>query len=64
MSVMAGWKPCDTRGRCAGGVMMFGTRAYATAQPTGTLSREQYPLGSRAERAHEAVSHLLDLPAA
>jgi hypothetical protein len=40
LSVMVGWTPCDTvSDRCVGGVMMFGSRAYATAQPTGTLSR-------------------------
>ena len=40
LSVMVGRSPCDTRGdRCAGGVMMFGSHAYATAQPNGALSR-------------------------
>jgi hypothetical protein len=39
MSVIAGWKPCDSLGHCVGGVLMFGSHGYATAQPTGALSR-------------------------
>ena len=40
LSVMSGWTPCDTvAGRCTGGVLSFGSHAYAFAHPAGTLSR-------------------------
>ncbi len=40
LSVMSGWTPCDTvAGRCVGGVLSFGSHAYAFAHPAGTLSR-------------------------
>lgn len=40
LGVMIGWNQCDSaRQRCAGGVLMLGSQAYATAHPIGGLSR-------------------------
>lgn len=39
LGVMVGWNPCDVSHDCVGGVLTFGSHAYATAHPTGELSR-------------------------
>jgi hypothetical protein len=40
LSVMEGWAPCDsTSHKCAGGVLMIGSQAYATAHRNGAVSR-------------------------
>jgi len=39
LGVMIGWNPCSASYDCAGGVLMFGSHAYATAHPKGELSR-------------------------
>ena len=40
LGVMVGWNQCDSAGhRCKDGVLTFGSTAYATAHPTGALSR-------------------------
>jgi TonB family protein len=40
LSVMRGWKPCDSAGdTCSGGVLILGSQAYATAHQDGRLSR-------------------------
>ncbi|MFL5487532.1 MAG: hypothetical protein ACJ8AJ_03515 [Gemmatimonadaceae bacterium] len=40
LSVMMGWGQCDSvAGKCAGGVLMLGTQAYATVHAGGTFSR-------------------------
>jgi hypothetical protein len=40
LSVMEGWTPCDSAGhKCAGGVLMIGSQAYATAHRDGAVSR-------------------------
>jgi hypothetical protein len=39
LSVMQGWGDCDSKeGKCSGGALVIGTRAFATAHPGGTLS--------------------------
>jgi hypothetical protein len=40
LSVVTGWPPCDSASHsCAGGALMLGSKARATAHPGGTLSR-------------------------
>jgi hypothetical protein len=40
LSVMQGWTPCDSRShKCAGGVLMLGSQAYATIHRSGAVSR-------------------------
>lgn len=40
LSVMRGWTPCDSAShKCAGGVLMLGTQAYATIHSDGAVSR-------------------------
>jgi len=40
LSVMEGWSPCDSKShKCAGGVLMIGSQAYATAHRDGAVSR-------------------------
>src|SRR5712671_2534532 len=40
LSVMEGWTPCDSAGhKCASGVLMIGSQAYATAHSDGAISR-------------------------
>jgi hypothetical protein len=41
LGVIAGWDQCDATGHhgCKGAAMTFGSSAYATAHPTGELSR-------------------------
>jgi hypothetical protein len=40
LSVMRGWSPCDSANhKCAGGVLMLGSQAYATAHSDGAVSR-------------------------
>jgi hypothetical protein len=39
LSVMRGWFPCDKTERCQSGLLIFGTRAYATLKSDGTLSK-------------------------
>ena len=40
LSVMQGWSPCDSAGqKCAGGVLMLGSQAYATIHRDGAVSR-------------------------
>lgn len=41
LGVIAGWDQCDATGHhgCKGAVVTFGSNAYATAHPTGELSR-------------------------
>jgi hypothetical protein len=40
LSVMEGWTPCDSKShKCAGGVLMIGSQAYATAHHDGAVSR-------------------------
>lgn len=40
LSVMRGWTPCDSAShKCAGGVLMLGSQAYATAHQDGAVSR-------------------------
>jgi hypothetical protein len=40
LSVMEGWAPCDSAShKCAGGVLLFGSQAYATAHSDGAVSR-------------------------
>jgi hypothetical protein len=39
LGVMLGWRPCSPNHDCVGGVLAFGSHAYATAHPTGALSR-------------------------
>ena len=40
LSVVQGWAPCDSvRHTCAGGVLMLGSQAYATAHSDGAVSR-------------------------
>jgi len=40
LSVMEGWTPCDSRShKCASGVLIVGSQAYATAHRDGAVSR-------------------------
>jgi hypothetical protein len=40
LSVMQGWTPCDSAShKCASGVLMIGSQAYATAHSDGAVSR-------------------------
>ena len=40
LSVMQGWAPCDSKShKCASGVLMIGSQAYATAHRDGAVSR-------------------------
>jgi TonB family protein len=65
LSVMRGWKPCDSAGEtCSGGVLILGSQAYATAHTDGTLSRIAIvdfaltpTLGDRVRAALQELSH-------
>lgn len=39
LSVMLEWRPCSPNHDCVGGVLVFGSHAYATAHQSGELSR-------------------------